>query len=426
MQALKTVFSSHESAFNGILLHFLIFYLTAFMSGYLAERLSRQVRQLEDASSALKRARLETDDILRHVNSGLLSVDARGQIIYFNRAAERILGYSEENVRGMLCTDVFSERMSALSECLMSGVRSRVAYPRKELDIVDIENRLVPLGLSTSILDEEGGGIRGVIAIFSDLTEAKEMELKARKSDRLAAVGELSASIAHEIRNPLAAISGSVEVLQKELQLDNENRRLMELITKESQRLNKILSDFLAYARPDRPSYNKVELCHILGDIRELLLRHDLIARNISIEFDNEEAIVYVVGDEDLIRQLLMNLTLNACEALEGEPGQVVFRLIRDSDRKIVSLIVADTGPGMDESLVEKIYQPFFSTKKAGTGLGLAIVHRICNALKLKLTVDTQPGLGTAFTIQFRSYTPDRQVGRLSAEVPSDSPVTTG
>ncbi len=137
VRALQTIFFSNDLAFYGILLHILIFYLTAFISGYLAERLSSQVRQLQVASSALKRAQLETDDILRHLNSGLLTVDASGHIIYFNRAAERILGYHEENVKGMPCVDVFSERMPELAACLMDGVTSRMGYPRRELDITN-------------------------------------------------------------------------------------------------------------------------------------------------------------------------------------------------------------------------------------------------------------------------------------------------
>jgi len=406
VQALKTIFSSNESAFYGIFLHILIFYLIAFVSGYLAERLSRQDRQLRDASSALKRARLETDDILRHLNSGLLTVDAEGQIIYFNRAAERILGYREENVKGMPCADVFSERMPELASCLLDGVESHVAYPRRELEIVDLQKRLVPLGLSTSILTEDFGELRGVIAIFSDLTEAKELEQKARNSDRLAAVGELSASIAHEIRNPLAAISGSVEVLQRELKLDGENHRLMALIMKESQRLNKILSDFLTYARMGRPAYNKVELCHIVSDIRELLIRHESVSPAVSLRFDTDESIVYVVGDEDLIRQLLMNLAINACESFEGRPGEVVFSLECDNRGRTVRLSVADNGPGIDPGIIDKIYQPFFSTKRSGTGLGLAIVHRICSALKFGLDVESRPGQGTRFIVDFMRYWP--------------------
>ncbi len=411
MQALETIFSSHESVFYSIFLHILIFYLTAFMSGYLAERLSSQNRQLADASQALRRARLETDDILKHLNSGLLTIDATGSVIYFNRAAESILGYDEEKVKGMPCREVFSERMPDLVDCLLVGLTSRVTFPRKELQIVNRQQETVPLGLSTSILTEESGQLRGVIAIFSDLTEAKRLENKVRLNDRLAAVGELSASIAHEIRNPLAAISGSVEVLQSELELTDQNARLMDLILKESQRLNKTLSDFLAYARISRPSYTKVELLHVVGEVRDILRMHENIPDNITIGLESDESIVYVVGDENLITQLLMNLVINACEAFMGGPGSISIRVEVDPASGSVLLHVRDNGPGIDPGNLEKIYEPFFSTKKEGTGLGLAIVHRICEALNLTLHVDSKPAAGTVFTVCFRSFAqvvPDR------------------
>ncbi len=422
IDVLKTIFASNEPVFYGIILHILIFYLTAFVSGYLAERLSSQDRKLEDASVALKRAQLETDDILAHLNSGLLTIDSAGYIIYFNRAAERILGYREEIVKGMLCREVFSERMPALAESLMDGVQQRIAYPRREMTIIVADNRSIPLGLSTSILKDEQGQLRGVIAIFSDITEAKRLEHKVRANDRLAAIGELSASIAHEIRNPLAAISGSVEVLEKELSLEGPNARLMALILKESQRLNKILSEFLTYARVSRPAYNKVELCHLIGDICELMRVHEDVSESFNIRFESDESIVYVVGDEDMLKQLLMNLAMNACEALDGSPGELVFRLTADVGSEVVTLFVSDNGPGIEPVHLDKIYQPFYSTKKQGTGLGLAIVHRISSALKLKLRIDSVPGHGTTFAIQFRSYSQDRASAAASTGVSEGVP----
>src|SRR5262249_46406457 len=148
--------------------------------------------------------------------------------------------------------------MPELAEALVNGLTNGISCPRKEILIQTSTGVSIPLGLSTSILADEIDGLRGVIAIFSDLTDAKLLELKIRAADRMAAVGELSASIAHEIRNPLAAVSGSVEVLYKELALEGENARLMELIVKESNRLNRVLRDFLQFAKIDRPLYNKV------------------------------------------------------------------------------------------------------------------------------------------------------------------------
>ena len=404
MRALKTVLVTHDSVFYSIFLHILIFYLVAFISGFMAERLNSRDRQLADASRELRRAKLETDQILRHVNSGLITIDAQGYILYFNRAAEKILGYSEEQVRGMKCGEIFSERMPNLARYLMAGVRRREAFPRKELEIVGSDRRLLPLGLSTSILTDESNGLLGVIAIFSDLTEPKALEAKVRAADKLAAVGELSASIAHEIRNPLAAISGSVELLTRELSLSGENERLMDLIIKESDRLNLILTDFLAYARITRPVYNKVDLCHTVSDVIKLLHHHSSFRDNIRIALESDQAIVYVVGDEDLIKQLLLNLVLNACESFAGEAGKVVLRIVVDHRQGAVELYVQDNGPGMAGNIRERVFEPFYSTKKGGTGLGLSIVHRIVSTMHLELNVDSQPGYGTTFLVQFRSY----------------------
>jgi two-component system sensor histidine kinase PilS (NtrC family) len=404
LQALRTAFDTHESVFYAIFLHILIFYLTAFMSGYLAERLNQQGRKLADTSSALRRAQLETDEILRHLNSGLLTVDARGCIIYFNRAAEKILGYAEDHVKGMHCTEVFAERMPVFAECLVAGVTHGLAYPRKEIQILSREGKHVPLGLSTSVLTEEDGNLRGVIAIFSDLTTAKTLESKVRANDRLAAIGELSASIAHEIRNPLAAISGSVEVLLKELALSDENERLMNLIIKESSRLNKILTDFLSYARMSQPVLTRVELCSQISDVIELLHRHKSIPDEISMSIESEDAVAYVIGDEDHIKQLLMNLAFNACEAFSDEHGCITFGVHKNYSGDTIDLVVEDNGPGIDPARIDKIYEPFYSTKKHGTGLGLAIVHRICNMLNLKIKIDSIPGTGTKFTVAFPTY----------------------
>ncbi len=412
--ALKNIVSAQDTVFYSIFLHLLIFYLIAFISGYLAERLETRDRQLADTSRALKQAQLETDDILRHLNSGLLTVDAGGRVIFFNPAAERILGYREEEVKGMRCDEVFAERMPDLASDLLDGLRCVASHPRREINVRTVEQQLIPLGLSTSILTDEGGGLRGVIAIFSDLTDAKRMESKVRAADRLAAVGELSASIAHEIRNPLAAISGSVEVLNNELRLQGENARLMQLIVKESHRLSRILSEFLQYARIDRPAYNKVELCHLINEVLQILHHHSSFRRNIRLNFESDGSIAYVVGDEDLIKQLLLNLAVNALEALEEKGDELTFRLVVDPVGRMVELYIQDNGPGIAGEHTKQVYQPFFSTKKQGTGLGLAIVHRICSAMKVDISFDSQLDYGTTFRLEFSTYTDDRSDSRVT------------
>jgi len=416
----KTVLEADDSLFYSIFLHILIFYLVAFISGYLAEKLRVQDRKLVDTSQALRRAQLETDDILRHLNSGLLTIDASGRIIYFNRSAERILGYREAGVKGLLCREAFAERMPGFADRLMDCLAGAGHQLRSELDIIDGEGRPLPLGLSTSILMEDGDRPRGVIAIFTDLTDAKALDAKVRAADRLAAVGELSASIAHEIRNPLAAISGSVEVLRGELSLSGENERLMDLIIKESQRLNTILTEFLNYARIGRPSYTRVELCHLISDVVEMLRHHSAVHQQTNVRIEAQDSCVYVVGDENLVKQLLMNLGLNAAEAFGGTPGTIIFRIESQPAAGLVDLHVQDDGPGIDPQYLERIFEPFFSTKKQGTGLGLAIVHRICTSLKFGIAVNSSQTQGTTFTITFPQYS----LEAVSA-LDSDQTVTT-
>ena len=188
----------------------------------------------------------------------------------------------------------------------------------------------------------------------------------------------------------------------------------MTLIIKESDRLTKILNEFLTYARIDRTSYNKVELCHLVNDVLEILHHHKSLNDRIELEFESDEPFVYVVGDEDLIKQLLLNLATNAFESFEGKPGRVRFRLQVNRPRDKVELHVDDNGPGISPEHMKKIYQPFFSTKKQGTGLGLSIVHRICAALKLKIDVNSQPGRGTSFVVEFTTY--NQQKGARTAE----------
>lgn len=393
-----------EQKVYSVFFHILIFYLVAFISGYLAERLKQRDRQLADTSQALKKAKLETDDILRHLSSGLMTIDAHGKIMFFNKAAERILGYKETDVKGRRCDEVFQRRMPSLARCIMAGIDGRIEFPRREVEIAAENGQIIPLGLSTSVLREENGSIRGVIAIFLDLTEAKELEGKVRAADRLAAVGELSACIAHEIRNPLAAISGSVEVLKGELNLVDENKQLMDLIVKESDRLTKMLAKFLQYARIERTAFNKVEMCHVISETIEILFHHEAMSPNIKVDLVSDESIVYVIGDEDLIKQILINLAANACEAFDGRAGQITFEVVNDAANGLVHIAVKDNGPGIPPEALKKIYQPFFSTRKNGTGLGLSIVHRIAEALGIELSVKSKVGFGTTFELSFKTY----------------------
>ncbi len=406
-KALEAIFLSQDVTFYSIFLHILTYFLVAFISGFLVERIKTRDRQLADTSLALRQAKLETDDILKHLNSGLLTIDRSAKIVYFNRAGEDILGYREENIKGKDFREIFSSRMPHLARMLEDALIVNKASDRGEIEIIDENGRKVPIGLSTSLLLDDNRQVRGVIAIFQDLTETKKLEEKIRAADKLAAVGELSAAIAHEIRNPMAAISGSVEVLRSELEVSGENKRLMDLIVRESCRLNEILSDFLLYARSNRALISRVELCRLVSDVFEVIKHHPSFKPNMAMKFASAESYIYVYSDQDQLRQILINLIVNACQALGDRGGEINIDIDYLEDGKVL-LQVGDNGPGIDDATLPKIFDPFYSTKRDGTGLGLAIVSRLAASLNIEVSISTGAGKGTTFYLTFKGSSPGR------------------
>lgn len=409
--------------FYATFLYVLIFFLVAFIAGYLAEKLQSKDQELHSASVELKKMKLETGDILRHLNSGLLTMTGNGEVVFFNRAAEMILEVREEEVSGHNCREVFVGRLSVLADHLMSVLESQEWISRSELEVANSEGKIIPVGISTSVLFDENREARGVIAIFQDITESKLVEERIRYADRMAAIGELSASIAHEIRNPLASISGSVEVLKNDLTLEGDNEKLMSLIIKESLRLNKILSDFLVYARVGRTQLKKVELNRVVSDAIDVARRHPAFKSGTKIELHSENNVVYVSGDEDQLKQLILNLIVNACESMTKESGLIRFEVttvrdIRLEDR--VCLTIRDNGHGIPPEKLSKIFIPFYSTKKEGTGLGLAIVSRLMEAHNGRVEVSSKVGVGSEFRLYFNGIAQEL----ISAKIAPPRPVS--
>jgi two-component system sensor histidine kinase PilS (NtrC family) len=411
-----------DEEFFSVFLRLCIFYLCAFAGGYLAERLDSKDAALAHTSEALKIAKLETGDILKHLHSGVLTIDVTGRVVYFNRAAEEILGLSERTVRGRTLAAAFGTHLPPLAERLEAVLRSRKMDIRTELNLPRPDGRTIPIGLSTSVLRGAGGSPRGVIAVFQDLTEAKELEERVRSQDRLAAVGELSAGIAHEIRNPLAAISGSVEVLGRELNLEGENQRLMALIMRESARLNKILSDFLMYARMLPTVSGRVGVAEVADEVLELTRRQLSAESSLApaLELEIPDRSVHVKADADHLKQILFNLVLNAVEACQSVPettgGTVTIRVttpVRDDIVTLagesqanpddwVAIMVDDTGCGIPASVRERLFEPFVSSKSTGTGLGLAIARRLVDNAGGYITAESREGSGMSFAVYLR------------------------
>jgi len=383
-QLTKLGFSSDE-VFYTIFLHLCMFYLIAFISGYMAERQIFTSREL-------RKIKLETGEILENMSSGMVTVDSSGNLLYFNKIAGEILGVNPAWAKKSTYKSVLFEKFPELYYKIELAMTAGYTENRGEINIKNNDN-IIPLGISTSILKDDNNEIRGVIAVFQDLADAKLMEKKLRDADRMATVGQLSAGIAHEIRNPLASISGSVEVLKSSLELnDDQDKRLLELIIKETSRLNEILTEFLSFARIKSNLEILSDIPPIVDEVITLAKAHPDFKQNIEIAFNHPQKRIYGGGGPDLYKQLLWNLLLNGFQAMGEDGGKITVTCDRHIERNgkvFTKLSVADTGPGVPPNYRDKIFDPFFSTKSYGTGLGLAIVSRIIETLEGKLEFST-------------------------------------
>lgn len=354
-------------------------YMVAVLAGYLADRLGEVTGELERQQSNVQELRALNSNILASLNSGLLTVDSGGAVIFFNRAAEVITGRSSEQVYGQRLDDVFpslagrlAQEKTDATQASLNG-ESRLESPYRRPD-----GEQVYLGFSVSALRNSQNEVAGRIVIFQDLSEVKKLEREKKRSERLAAVGQLAAAIAHEIRNPLASISGSVEMLESISNLDEDDATLMRIIVREVDRLNTLITSFLEYSRPrplDRSPSDLLELVRELLD----LFNNRPAAQRVPVELHVADGLDAAPAhvDREALRQVMWNLLNNACEAMQSHEGdeRIWISLTRNDDFWL--LVVEDNGPGISADVAERIFEPFFTTKETGTGLGLATIHRL-------------------------------------------------
>lgn len=386
------------------------FWLVTFLSSYLAESLRRTGQVLKEQTAHLIGLRAFHENVVNSMNSGLLMTDMASHVISFNKAAERILLLTQGELRGRLSRQVFTfldiDALLKRAETLDQGFnRGEGLFERQD-------GQKIILGVSYSPLRDENGTVHGLIFNFQDITAVRAMEAEIKRAEQLAAVGRLSAAIAHEIRNPLASISGSIQLLRSELVLNEPNQRLMDIVVREIERLNAVITDFLAYARPRPLEVIEVDV-HKLITGTLALLSHGL-PKGSPITFKTRFAadVRPVMADPQGLREVIWNLCLNAVEAMDHRGTLTVRTAVQrwpqhplrtdvepptPSHELIID--VMDTGPGIPPDVKERIFEPFYSTKKGGTGLGLAAVDRIICKHNGRIEVESQPGLGTTMRI---------------------------
>jgi len=393
--------------------------------------------RLDAARVQLARSRHDTDAVVESLSGGLLSIDTQGTVKRCNPAAERILGLTRGDLRGRTLAEVFQPRAPLLYERLERSLREGTPIHRFELQIARPDAPPCPIGLSTSLMRGWRDEIIGLLATFQDLSEVRRMQERVRRADRLAAVGQLAASIAHEIRNPLAAIANSVDMLREELVVEGEQRRLMDLVVKESERLNRILDDFLEYASSRPLDAKVVPVRDSVEEVVTLLRNHPDVDAALHIELQPVSAVPFLACiDEELMKQVYVNLAVNAFEAM-GHKGVLQIRIERTLDNgpdaaesPYVQLFFRDTGPGIEPGHEADIFEPFHTTKPQGTGLGLSIAAKIVESHGGRLEAVNHPAGGAEFVIELPEVTGapaaerPRAVQAQPTAVPVSAPVS--
>lgn len=362
------------------------------LAGLLGERVQRTRVALERTARELDRVRVDNDAILRHLTTGVLTVDELGRVAYVNPAAEQVLGVTGESLHAKPIAKALPDRLEALRDLVVDTLESRTPRIRAELMMATESRKALPVGASTNLLMHEGSAT-GVVAVFQDLTEVREMERRVRRSETLAEVGALAAGIAHELRNGLNPITGSVEYLQRELRPVGESAELMALISRESQRLNRFVTDLLSYSKERDIALVPVVLGDHLAELCETVNHDPRRPERVEVRLERGDPDVCVRMDPDQMRQVWLNLAINAFQA-NPDQGRLTVRWRDFGDRRVL-VEFEDDGPGIAAADLPRVGQPFFTTKEGGTGLGLAIAQRIVERHGGSLALDSELGRGT-------------------------------
>lgn len=402
---------AQEHPLYAIIINIPAFYIVAVLSSFLATQAKKSRLLLQEKQLDLEQLEALNEKIIQNIPSGLLTLNKLRQIITFNHAAEEITGYSFSQVYLKPVEEVFPN-LTATTGSPQSPDRLSAASGF-ETGFIGKNGQSLWLGFSESTIKNPESHEIGSILIFQDLTTFKQMQEHLKRMDRLAAVGRLAAGLAHEVRNPLASISGSIQVLQKGLQLANADSHLMDIIVKESNNLSLLISDFTQYARAEAQSQENVPLKTVADEVVELfrnsdecshvLAIHQLIAQQIS-----------VVANRQQIKQILWNFILNSAQAMVEKPGTITISAALSGKRPgsiaprqpatgpanqaWVELKITDDGCGIKQADMGSIFDPFFTTKDSGIGLGLAIVHKIVQEHNGFISVESTEGCGTTFT----------------------------
>ncbi len=392
---------------TAVILQLIVFTLVALGTSYISAQLQAAGQGREALVAELVSVRLREKDILANIRSGILSVDDNGGLLFANTSASDLLGIDLEQRIGRPVVTEIRVVAPVLADALDSAIRERVHAQRTE-GMIEHDGRAFPLGVTTTSSDGDGGRVpRTTTAIFQDISDQKRLEQLNLRAQRLEAVAELSASLAHEIKNPLASIRSAVEQMSTRTAATDDERTLGNLIVRESDRLSRLLSEFLDFARVRITRRDAVDFAAVVRGATSLAASHPDRAAGVTLDVRVADRPLIVHGDDDLLHRAVFNLSLNALQATR--PGTTVTVIADLATREqlprgvpfprgAIALQVMDEGVGIPAEVQDRLFEPFTTTKPGGTGLGLAITHRAIEAHRGVVLVDTD-ARGTRFTV---------------------------
>jgi two-component system, NtrC family, sensor histidine kinase PilS len=403
------------------------FHVVAFLVvGLLAARLSERRSsgdELKETAKSLASLRALHERIVESIKSGLITTDLDGTVYSANAAAVEITGISSDELKGRSIFSIFPEMETAVQLTLDATTRSE-QIPRFETDLITPEGFAVHIGYNISYLYSENHEQSGLIITFQDLTEIRSMEESVRRKDRLAAVGRIGAGLAHEIRNPLGAMRGAIQVLESTTPAESIQADLMGIILRESDRLNSIITSFLNYAKPKAGDFTEIDICEALRETTKLLRHSPDIKPDHTVEEELPPNPVFISADVTQLKQIFWNLARNAVHAMP-EGGTLTIRLSKIPNNR-VRIVFSDTGVGMPPERVEQLFEPFANSTTGGTGLGLSIVYQIIRDHNGTINVRSAEGEGTVITVDLpveNVQSADRPGAKQSAAAKTTSPL---
>ncbi len=435
----SSVFYQGAYLFYTVTLNIASFFSVAYLSSILNNRLRLVKDELQNKNMDLKKLQEFHRNVVQNMVNGLMTTDLEGRVTSVNIACESITGFPLGECIGKHCYQLLPmEELSRLFTYKGDGIPMPY-HMEGECTRKDGETILISMKISHLFNPEADPKrnleqqVEGYICVFEDRTEIHEMGEKMKQSEQLAAVGKFSAGLAHEIRNPLASLSGSIQVLKETLETDEEQRRLMNIVLKETERVNDIVTDFLAYSQPRKSKPTVIDLTQLLEDIITLMKNSNEYDPSINIQLVAPPEHIIIQSEEAQIKQMIWNLCVNGLQAMD-ESGNLTMTVKKvegyqhkkfETNRRGVVIIVEDQGRGIPLEEQERIFDPFFTTREEGVGLGLPTVKQIVERFAGHIGVESEPGHGTCFDIflpQERSLLSPRNPSSTTNDVHPETP----